>query len=49
LFQHLVILPLAIRALFGEKPAQLRAEIEPHVRRSVALFLGACRLIDGIS
>jgi AcrR family transcriptional regulator len=46
LFQELVILPLAVRALFGEKLAQLRAEIEPHTKRSVALFLGACRHID---
>jgi AcrR family transcriptional regulator len=43
LFQDLVILPLAIRALFGEKLKQLRAEIEPHATRSVALFLAACR------
>jgi AcrR family transcriptional regulator len=43
LFQDLVILPLAIRALFGEKLKELRAEIEPHATRSVALFLGACR------
>jgi AcrR family transcriptional regulator len=43
LFQDLVILPLAMRALFGEKLKQLRAEIEPHVKRSIALFLAACR------
>jgi AcrR family transcriptional regulator len=43
LFQDLVILPLAMRALFGEKLKQLRAEIEPHAKRSIALFLVACR------
>jgi AcrR family transcriptional regulator len=43
LFQDLVILPLAVRALFGEKLKQLRAEIEPHAARSIALFLAACR------
>jgi AcrR family transcriptional regulator len=43
LFQDLVILPLAMRALFGEKLKQLRAEIEPHAKRSIALFLAACR------
>ena len=43
LYQHLVILPLGIRALFGEKLEQLRAEIEPHATRGVAHFLGACR------
>ena len=43
LCRDLVILPWAIRALFGEELEQLRAEIEPHARRSVALFLGACR------
>lgn len=42
LFQDLVILPLAMRALFGEKLKQLRAEIAPHAKRSVAL-LAACR------
>jgi AcrR family transcriptional regulator len=43
LFQDLVILPLAMRALFGEKLQQLRVEIEPHAKRSIALFLAACR------
>lgn len=45
LFQDLVILPLAMRALFGEKLKQLRAEIEPHAKRSIMLFLAACRHI----
>jgi AcrR family transcriptional regulator len=43
LFQDLVVLPLAMRALFGEKLKTLRAEIGPHVARSVAVFLAACR------
>jgi|SRR5215467_1236634 len=43
LFQDLVILPLGMRALFGEKLERLRAEIEPHATRSIALFLAACR------
>ena len=42
-FQHLVFLPLVLRALFGEKLKPLRAEIGPHVARSVAFFLAACR------
>lgn len=42
-FQHLVFLPLIMRALFGERLKPLRAEIGPHVRRSVAFFLTACR------
>jgi AcrR family transcriptional regulator len=43
LFQDLVLFPLLLRALFGEKLKQLRAEIAPHVARSVAFFLAACR------
>jgi len=42
-FQDLVVFPLAMRALFGEKLKELRAEIAPHVRGSVAFFLAACR------
>ena len=42
-FQDVVVLPLVMRALFGEKLKQLRAEIGPHVARSVAFFLAACR------
>ena len=42
-FQDLVLLPLIIRALFGEKLEVLCAEIEPHVARAVAFFLAACR------
>jgi hypothetical protein len=43
LVQDLVILLLAMRALFGEKLEQLRWEIESHATRSIALFLAACR------
>ena len=42
-FLDLVFLPLMMRALFGEKLKPLCAEIEPHVARSVAFFLAACR------
>lgn len=42
-FMDLIFLPMIIRALFGEKPKALRAEIGPHVARSVAFFLAACR------
>jgi AcrR family transcriptional regulator len=40
-FIDLVILPLLMRALLGEKLEQLHAEIEPHVARSVAFFFAA--------
>jgi AcrR family transcriptional regulator len=42
-FLDLVLLPLLLRALFGEKPKLLHTEIGPHVARSVAFFLAACR------
>jgi AcrR family transcriptional regulator len=42
-FQDVVLFPLMLRALFGEKLEQLCAEIKPHVTRSVAFFLAACR------
>jgi len=42
-FQELVLLPLIMRALYGEKLSSLCGEIEPHVRRSVTFFLAACR------
>jgi AcrR family transcriptional regulator len=42
-FLDLVLLPLLLRALFGEKLAPLHAEIGPHVKRSAAFFLAACR------
>lgn len=42
-FMHLVILPMIMRALFGEKLTALRAEIGTEVTRGVAFFLAACR------
>jgi AcrR family transcriptional regulator len=42
-FLDLVLLPLLMRALAGEKLTVLWSEIEPHVARSVAFFLAACR------
>jgi len=41
-FLDLVVLPILVRALFGEDLAALRAEIGPHAARSVAFFLAAC-------
>lgn len=42
-FRYLVLMPLILRALFGEKVEALRAEIGPHVASTVAFFLAACR------
>jgi AcrR family transcriptional regulator len=47
-FRGLVVMPLVLRALYGEKLKVLHAEIEPHVARSVAFFLAACRH-DGVN
>jgi len=47
-FMGLIVLPVIVRALFGEKPKVLRAEIGPHVARGVAFFLAACRG-DGVA
>jgi len=47
-FRGIVVWPLLIRALYGEKLKVLHAEIEPHVARSVAFFLAACRH-DGVN
>jgi hypothetical protein len=41
-FLDLVVLPMLMRALFGEDLVVLRAGIEPHARQSVAFFLAAC-------
>ena len=41
-FIELILLPMLMRALFGEDLTALRAEIGPHVARSVAFFLAAC-------
>jgi AcrR family transcriptional regulator len=46
-FIELTMLPIVLRALFGEPLTALRAEIAPHVARTVAFFLAACRQ-DGI-
>jgi hypothetical protein len=42
-FVALVIVPIMLQALFRENLGPLRAEIGPHVARSVAFFLAACR------
>jgi hypothetical protein len=41
-FAELVILPILVRAIFGDDLATLRGEIGPHVREAVAFFLAAC-------
>jgi AcrR family transcriptional regulator len=45
-FIELTMLPMVMRALFGEPLTALRAEIAPHVARTVAFFLAACRQGD---
>jgi len=42
-FIQLILLPMLMRALFGEPLTALCAEIAPHVARTVAFFLAACR------
>jgi AcrR family transcriptional regulator len=42
-FLDLVVVPFLLRALFEVNPKTLQAEIGPHVARSVAFFLAACR------
>jgi AcrR family transcriptional regulator len=42
-FMDLAIGRLLMRGLFGEDPDLLRAEIGPHVARSVPFFIAACR------
>lgn len=42
-FIELILLPMLMRALFGENLTALHAEIRPHVVRTVAFFLAACR------
>ena len=42
-FLDLILLPMLMRALFGECLTALRAEVAPHVARTVAFFLAACR------
>jgi AcrR family transcriptional regulator len=43
-FLDLVVLPMLVRALYGEDLNALRAEIGPHAARSVAFFLAATRI-----
>jgi AefR-like transcriptional repressor, C-terminal domain len=43
IFLDLVVVPLLLRALFGQKHTSLSAEIEPHVSSRVAFFLSAYR------
>jgi AcrR family transcriptional regulator len=47
-FLNLVVLPLFLRALYGEKLKVLHAEIGPQVARSVAFFVAGCRR-DGVA
>lgn len=42
-FIDLIVLPMMMRALFGEDLTALRADIGLHVARTVAFFLAACR------
>jgi AcrR family transcriptional regulator len=46
-FLDLIVVPMVLRALFEQKPEALRPEIGPHVARSVAFFLAACRNGEG--
>ena len=41
-FLNLTVLPMLVRALFGEDLAALRTEIGQHAAGSVAFFLAAC-------
>jgi len=42
-FIDMVLLPMLLRALFGEDLAAVEGEIGPHVSSTVAFFLAACR------
>jgi AcrR family transcriptional regulator len=42
-FLDLVVVPMLLRGLFETKVETLQAEIGPHVARSAAFFLAACR------
>jgi len=42
-FLQMILLPMLMRALFGERLTALRAEIAPHVAQTVTFFLAACR------
>jgi hypothetical protein len=45
-FLDLVLAPMLMRAPFGKRLAALRAEITPHVARTVAFSLATCRLAE---
>jgi AcrR family transcriptional regulator len=47
-FLNLAVLPLLLRALFGEDLAVLRAEIGPHVADTVPFFLAACERQEAV-
>ena len=47
-FLEVTVLPLLLRALFGEDLTVLRAEVGPHAARSVAFFLAACSCADHV-
>jgi AcrR family transcriptional regulator len=42
-FIDMILLPMLLRALFGEDLAALESDIGPHVSSTVAFFLAACR------
>jgi AcrR family transcriptional regulator len=42
-FVEMIVLPMMMRAMFGEDLTALCAEIGPHVARTAAFFLAACR------
>ncbi|AIO33950.1 bacterial regulatory s, tetR family protein [Burkholderia cenocepacia] len=45
-YLDLVVGPLLMRALVGEGPKVLRAQIDAHVNSSVAFFLGGCAAVS---
>jgi len=48
-FLDLVVLPMLVRALFGEDLGALNAEIGAHAARAAAFFLAACRPAPPVS
>ena len=48
-FLDLVVLPMLVRALFGEDLSALRAEIGAHAARAAAFFLAGCRHAQPVS
>src|SRR5271166_974310 len=46
-FGELALLPMMLRALYGEDRAALGAEIETHLPQAIAFFLAACRYDKG--